>query len=105
VADSEHDANMLYAVGLVRARPVHFLPRGRKCHAVVNDLDLDRAKREVPHCRVISYSQCLEKLRRNRVKRPGLAAVINLLLREQRLRKIFVPSQFPFRPGPRFAQL
>ena len=48
------------------------------------------------HCRVISYSQCLERLQRGRVKRPGMAAVISLLLREQRLRKIFVPANFPF---------
>jgi Xaa-Pro aminopeptidase len=96
VADSEHDANMLYAVGLLAPGPFIFFRVDGKCHAVVNDLELDRAKRKIPHCRVISYSQCLEKLRRSRVKRPGTAAVISLLLREQRVRKVFVPANFPF---------
>jgi Xaa-Pro aminopeptidase len=96
VADSERDANMLYALGLLAPDPFIFFRVAGKCHAVVNDLELDRVKKKVPHCRVISYSQCLERLRRLRVKRPGMAAVINLLLREQRLRKIFVPANFPF---------
>jgi Xaa-Pro aminopeptidase len=87
---------MLYAVGLFAPDPFIFFRVDGKCHAVVNDLELDRVRRKVPHCRVISYTQCLEKLRRMRVKRPGMAAVINLLLREQRLRKIFVPANFPF---------
>ena len=96
VADSEPDANMLYAVGLFAPGPfIYFRVNGKGC-LVVSDLELDRANKKVPHCRVISYSQCLEKLRRLRVKRPGMPAVISLLLREQRLRKIFVPANFPF---------
>ena len=37
----------------------------------------------------------MEKLKRQ-VKRPGLAAVISLLMREKKLRKIFVPANFPY---------
>ncbi len=96
VADSERDANMLYAVRLLASDPFIFLRVDGKGLAVVNDLELARVKRKLSHCRVISYSQCLERLRRARVKRPGMAAVISLLLREQRLRKIFVPANFPF---------
>jgi Xaa-Pro aminopeptidase len=58
-------------------------------------LEIDRAKKNARHCRVLSYNQCVEKLRR-RVKRPGLAAVISLLMRERKLRKIFVPANFPY---------
>ena len=53
-----------------------------------------RSHRKARHCRVLSYNQCVEKLR-HKVKHPGHAAVINLLLREQGIRKIFVPSNFP----------
>jgi Xaa-Pro aminopeptidase len=95
VADSERDANMLYAVGWFAPDPFIFFRVDGKSHAVVNDLEMDRAKKQAPRCRIISYSQCVEKLRRNRVKRPGTAAVVNLLLREHRLRKIFVPATFP----------
>jgi hypothetical protein len=64
------------------------------CHVVVNDLEVNRMRKRARHCRVISYNQCLEKLRR-KVKRPGLATVISFLLRERHLRKIFVPANFP----------
>jgi len=95
VADSEHDANMLYAVGFFVADPLIYFRVNGKCHLVLNNLELDRARKRARHCQVISFTQCAEKLRRHRVKNPGTASVINLLLRERRLRKIFVPANFP----------
>jgi Xaa-Pro aminopeptidase len=86
---------MLYAAGWFAPDPFIFFRVDGKSHAVVNDLELDRVKKNAPRCRIISQSQCVERLRRNRVKRPGLAAIISLLLREHRLRKIFVPESFP----------
>src|SRR5271165_5521228 len=95
VADSEHDANMLYAVGMFVPDPFIYFRCEGQCHIVLSDLEIDRAKKNAKHCRVLSYSQCVEKLRR-RVKRPGLAAVVSLLMRERQLKKIFVPGNFPF---------
>jgi len=62
---------MLYAVGWFAPDPFIFFRVDGKSHAVVNDLEMDRAKKQAPRCRIISYSQCVEKLRRNRVKRPA----------------------------------
>jgi Xaa-Pro aminopeptidase len=94
VADSEHDANMLYAVGMFVPDPFIYFRWEGHCHIVLSDLEIDRAKKNAKHCRVLSYNQCIEKLRR-RIKRPGLAAVVSLLMRERKLRKIFVPANFP----------
>jgi Xaa-Pro aminopeptidase len=94
VADSEHDANMLYAVGVFVPDPFIYFRCDGQCHVVMNDLEIDRTRKGARHCRVLSYNQYVEKLRR-RIKRPGLAAVINLIMRERRLRKIFVPANFP----------
>ena len=95
VADSEHDANMLYSVGMFVPDPfVYFCINGRS-HIVMNDLEIDRARKQAPHCRIISQSQTVEKLKRARVKTPGTAAIISLLLRERRLKKISVPANFP----------
>lgn len=94
VADSERDSNMLYAVGLFVPDPFIYFRCDAKSHIVVNDVEIDRAQRRARHCRIISYEQCLDKLGR-KVKRPGLAAVINLLFRERHLRKVFVPANFP----------
>ena len=95
VADSDHDADMLYAVGMFVPDPFIFLRIDGKPHIVLSDLEIDRARKKARHCKVISFSQCADKLRRDGVKKPNLAAVISLLLRERRLRKIFVPPSFP----------
>jgi len=45
VADSEHDANMLYAVGMFVPDPFIYLRiRGREM-VVMSDLEIDRARR------------------------------------------------------------
>jgi Xaa-Pro aminopeptidase len=93
VADSERDANMLYAVGLVVPDPFIYFRIDGHAHVLVHDREVNRVAKKARHCRVFSYNQCLEKLRR-KVKRPGLATVISFLLRERQLRKIFVPSNF-----------
>ncbi len=94
VADSDRDANMLYAVGMFTPDPFIYFRVDGKCHIVVSDLEMDRARKKARHCRVLSYNQCIDKVRR-KTKRPGMAAVINLLFRERHLRKIFVPASFP----------
>jgi Xaa-Pro aminopeptidase len=95
VADSEHDANMLYAVGMFLPDPFIYFRIDGKSHMVVGDLELDRVRRKARHCRVISYSQSIERLRREGVKKPTVAAVVQLLLRERQTRKILVPANFP----------
>lgn len=93
VADSEHDANMLYAVGVLLPDPSIYFCVDGKCHLVVAEPEISRTRRQARHCRVLSYTQCAEKLGRKRKRGP--AAVIESLLRERGVRKIFVPSNFP----------
>jgi len=96
VADSEHDANMLYAVGMFVPDPFIYLRiRGREL-IVMNDLEIDRARHEAPHCRVLSLSHYQQKLRREGEKSTGLARVARSILREHRVSKVFVPATFPY---------
>jgi len=94
VADSERDANMLYAVGLFVPDPFIYFRIDGHCHVVVNDVEVNRMRQRARHCRVISYNQCLEKLGR-KTKPPALAKVISFLFKERGVRKIFVPANFP----------
>ncbi len=95
VADSEHDANMLYAVGMFVPDPFVFLRVHGDCHIVMNDLEIDRAKKQAKQCRVLSLSQYQKKLRDQGESSPSLASVIQLILREKRIKKILVPNNFP----------
>src|SRR5262245_14799262 len=95
VADSEHDANMLYAVGLFVPDPFIYLPLRGRDYIVMSDLEIDRARRDAPHCRVLSLGKYQERLREAGMKSPGHAHVIQQILRERNIRRVIVPPNFP----------
>jgi Xaa-Pro aminopeptidase len=95
VADSERDANMLYATGLFVPDPFIYLHFERRPLLVMSDLEMDRARAGAPHCRVASLSELQRKLRREGVKSPRLAHVIRHLLRQKKMRRAIVPDNFP----------
>ncbi len=95
VADSERNANMLYATGLFVPDPFIFLNFGRRPLIVLSDLEIDRARKQAPHCRVVSLSAYQQKLRRGGVKFPGFAHVVREILRENKTRRATVPDDFP----------
>ena len=96
VADSERDANMLYAVGMFVPDPFIYLHSGGRPLMVMSDLEIDRARVQAPHCRVLSLTACQRKLRADGVKTASLPQVIRLILREKKIRRVLVPDDFPF---------
>ncbi len=95
VADSERDANMLYAVRMFVPGPFIYLRINGKCHVVLSDQEIDRAREQARHCRVISLTQCLKTLRQQGVKHPGIAHVVRHVLQSHRLKQVSVPDNFP----------
>lgn len=95
VADSEHDANMLYAVGMFVPDPFIYLRLRGRPYIVLSDLEIDRAARSAPHCRALSLSRYQERLRQAGVKSRGHAQVIATILREKQVRRVVVPHNFP----------
>jgi Xaa-Pro aminopeptidase len=76
VADSERDADMLYAVRMFVPDPFIYLKLAGKCHIVLSDLEIDRARKVARHCVVHSLNDYQERLRKTGVKRPGMAHVM-----------------------------
>jgi Xaa-Pro aminopeptidase len=95
VADSDHDANMLHAVGLFIPDPFIYLRLNGKCHIVLNDLEIDRGRKNARHCRILSLTDYIEKLKQRGFKSVSFARVICTILKERRLKKILVPANFP----------
>src|SRR5258708_37312519 len=95
IGDTVWDAALLYAVGMFVPDPFIYLAAGRKPVIVMNDSELNRARREAGHCRVLSLSRCLRQLKRDGTKQPGLAHVAAASLRAQKIKKILVPKNFP----------
>jgi len=94
-ADSEHDANMLYATGLFVPDPFAYLNIRGRALLVMSDLEIDRARVQAPHCQVISLSDHQKKLRAHGVKHPRPAEVIGEILRAKKIRRVTVPDNFP----------
>src|SRR5579862_5951169 len=95
VADSERDANMLYATRLFVPDPfIWFEIRGRS-YAVMNDLEIDRAKKQANVDRVLSFSHYQAQLKKVGVKQPRFMDILNRVLREFRIREVEVPGSFP----------
>jgi Xaa-Pro aminopeptidase len=95
VADSDHDANMLYATGMFVPDPFILLRLGGKKFIVMSDLEIDRARQQARNCRVLSLSRYQKKLAAAHSKRTGFAHVIEMILRENHGGPVFVPPNFP----------
>jgi Xaa-Pro aminopeptidase len=96
VADTERDADMLYAVGMFVPDPFIFLRSRGRSHVVMSDLEIDRARKQAPHLHVLSFSRYQRKLRNGRAKRPGIPDVLAALLREKGIRRVVVPQGFSY---------
>ncbi len=105
VGDSEHDANMLYAVRMFVPDSFIYLRLRGKCLVVMNDLEIDRAREQARHCRVVSLSRCQKQIAEEAAKKPGMAKVIRFLLKAARLKKIFVQHNFPLGLARELAKL
>ena len=105
VADSERDADMLHAVRMFVPDPFIFARLRGRDHVVLSDLEVARARREAAHCRIWPLSRFLRALHADGTKRPTLADVARLFLKQQGVRKIVVPNQFPSGLAERLKQL
>lgn len=95
IADSERDADMLYAVGMFVPDPFIFLRlRGEKI-VVLNDLEIDRGRKQASGCKVLSLSRYVQRLQREGAKKINMARVVQEILSERRIKKILVSERFP----------
>jgi Xaa-Pro aminopeptidase len=94
VADSEHDANVLYAVGAFVPDPFIYLRLRGRNYVVLSDLEIDRLRKEAPHCHALSLSKYQNLLRKQGNRKTGFAQVIQMILRERKVRGVVVPENF-----------
>lgn len=95
VADTERDANMLFVTGFFVPDPFIFLRLRNRNRIVMNDLEIDRARSCARNFRVFSLSKYYQKLKKQGVESPDLGQVVLLILREERVRHLTVPGNFP----------
>lgn len=94
VADSERDANMLYATGMFVPDPfIYFRHRG-KSSVVMSDLEIDRAQHEARVDEVISMTEVTQPLEKKLGRRAKFGDIIAAIFRQRGIRAARVPANF-----------
>lgn len=94
-AASEQNADLLYATRFFAPDPFACFLHGGRSHVVMNDLEIDRARRQARVDDVISLSALQAELRREGRRAITTAAVLHRLLSGRGVRTLWVPFDFP----------
>ncbi|HET9314799.1 MAG TPA: Xaa-Pro peptidase family protein [Vicinamibacteria bacterium] len=93
-AASETDADILYPTGFFAPDPFLFVQKGRTRLLVMSDLERDRARNQARVDRVLAWSGFTRRIESSG-RKPTAAAVIALVLRDLKLKRVEVPRRFP----------
>lgn len=92
IASSEEDSNLYYASGFLAPDPFVYLKiRGRPV-LLMNDLEVDRARKESRVRRVISLSCLAKAYRKRHGKSAALLRLVAEFLKKERVRSLTVPG-------------
>jgi len=100
VADSERDADMLYATRMFVPDPFIFLEHEGKRTVVLSDLEIDRGRKQAQADEILPYSQFEREVQGTSKKAPAFEKVLSHFLRSRGVRSAVVPANF----GLRFAE-
>lgn len=93
--NAEKNADLYYATGFRAPDPFLYFECGGRSFIVMNDLEIDRARREARVDRVLSLNPYVERAGK-KMKSPGQAEVIGEILSERGIRRLVVPQNAPF---------
>ena len=95
IADSERDADMLYAAGMFVPDPFTFLQVNGRTTIMMSDLEIDRARAQSKVDEVVSLTDYTDRAKKTGNADPGLMDAVVELLREREVKGVRVPNSFP----------
>ena len=95
IADSERDADMLYASGMFVPDPFTFLQVNGRTTIMMSDLEIDRARAQSKVDEVVSLTDYSDRAKKSGNADPGLMDAVVELLREREVERVGVPNGFP----------
>jgi len=105
IAASEGDSNLYYATRFVAPDPFIYMEVKGERLLVMSDLEMDRARAQASVDRVLSYSELEKQAKAQGVKEPSTVDIVNVVLREAKIRQLLVPANFPFIHATRLQEL
>lgn len=94
---SEKNADLYYATRFIAPDDFIFAETRGKKYLLINDLEIDRARRESSADQVLSTSRLSKDYQTRYRKRPTLIDLAIVFLKKHRVRQLQVPSDFPVR--------
>jgi Xaa-Pro aminopeptidase len=91
---SEENADLYYKTGFFVPDPVIYMEHKGKKILVLSDLEIDRGKEEASVDRVLSLTDYQKRLVSQKVKRVRLLDVVDLVLKDLKIKKVIVPGRF-----------
>ena len=95
IADSELNADMLYAAGMFVPDPFTFLQVNGRTTIMMSDLEIDRARAQSKVDEVVSLTDYTDRAKKSGKTDPGLMDAVVELLREREVKGVSVPNGFP----------
>ena len=96
IGASESDSNLYYVTRFIAPDPFIFLETGGTRLMLMSDLEMDRARSQATVDRVLSYSEWERRAKAQGLTAPGTVDVLHLVLQDQGVKQLLVPSNFPF---------
>ena len=97
VADSETNANILYATRFFVPDPVIYFQIKNKSYMVLSDLEIDRAKKTASVNHILSITKITNQLKKKVIKKSGTVEIINHIFKERKISSVLVPANFPIK--------
>lgn len=95
IADSERDADMLYATRMFVGDPFLFLEQNGKRTILLSDLEIDRGRRQAQVDEILPLSQFEREVQGTSKKAPPLEKIFTHFLQSRVVRSAMVPASFP----------
>ena len=95
IDSSENNSDLFYRTGFFVPDAVIYIENKGKKTLILNDLEYERGKSESKADEVISYSECVKKLRAKNVKNIGVVDIADLVLKQKRIKSLEVQKEFP----------
>ncbi|MBI1884272.1 MAG: aminopeptidase P family protein [Chlamydiae bacterium] len=95
IADSEKDSNMYYATHFLAPDAFVYVGLSGKSVMIMSDLEVDRARAQGKVDEVLSSTRLSNDLRSKGILHPSLTDILEAYLKNQDVKKIEVPGNFP----------
>ncbi|MGH7228134.1 MAG: M24 family metallopeptidase [Nitrospiraceae bacterium] len=105
IAASELDSNLYYVTRFIAPDPFIFLEVKGERMVVMSDLEVDRARSQATVDRVLSYAELETQVRAQGVSAPGTVEIVHAVLHPHGIKRLLVPSNFPYGHAARLQEL